>query len=356
MICAFTVPALASAKLPAASEGFAFHCNDIEDGGNGKTYIVGKDKDYGKFDKKTGEGLIQLAPALGDTTGKIWVPVEDLGVCTSCGRSDWVSFSNKSGTPDGKNIQLQHPGPSKRYITIQVIYNLDVPACDFTCVNADAMCEFECTCDPCPWEAEYPGHTPCDNDCGVGHDCIFDDPDLDLACATVCDCEKSISQIIVNQKVLIVIADGYLFKHTAPETWMGGDYVSGPKVIIDLLFNSKTYNVYYEGYGDCACECDLVVCEAECLYHGEPSGGDNGCDHEWLCDSCNGYWHNHCQHDNRCSDGDNPNDGNYNYFCAFCGEKNPDGGWKVGDDGRPICYATSGACAWTGEGPCPNCD
>ena len=128
LLFSIAVPFMAGEKLPAASEGFAFHCNDIEGGGNGRTYIVGRDKDYGKFDKKlVGKvsdleaGLIQLAPVTADPTGKTWVPEADLGVCTACGRSDWVSFRNKSGIPDGKNIQLRHTGPSRRWITIQVI-------------------------------------------------------------------------------------------------------------------------------------------------------------------------------------------------------------------------------------------
>jgi len=314
MMCALAVPAMASAKLPAASEGFAFHCNDIEGNGNGKTYIEGKDKDYGKFDKKTGAGLIQLAPAPGDTTGKIWVPVGKLGKCTTCGRSDWVSFSNKSGTPDGKNIQLQHPGPSKRYITITVIYNLEVPACEFACVNADAKCEFECTCDPCPWNAKYPGHTPCDNNCGVGHACPFDD-DADLTCVTVCDCEKSESERIVNQKVLINIADGYVFTHTAPLKWKSGENKLLPALreIGEKLTNSKTYNFDYVGVGNCVCECDPLVCDAACEIHKEPS---INCEHKWICNNCKdafchgGFCTNHPEYS-----------GNKTMKCIECGAK-----------------------------------
>ena len=312
MLLALAIPTLASAKLPAASEGFAFHCNDIE-GENGRTYIVGKDKDYGRFDKKTGEGLIQLAPAPGDTTGKIWVPVEDLGVCTACGRSDWVSFSNKSGTPDGKNIQLQHPGPSKRWITIKVIYNVEIPACEWTCVNDDAKCEFECTCGGvCAKEAIYPGHAPCTWECGEGHDCIFDDPDLDLTCGTVCNCKFSLTETIVTLKKKIVIADGFLFEHTAPATWEGGALVSGSP-ISELLFNDKTYFVFYEGAGDCKCECEPVVCDAKCeLCDYIPTG----CEHIAICDNCkngNGNNHKNCERANP--------ESNTNYFCKLCGMK-----------------------------------
>ena len=78
--------------------GFAFHCNN--DGGNAKTYIVGQDKDFGK---KTNIALTRNA---GDPT--VWNVNETGWVCEACGRSDWISFSNKSGVPDGKNIQLTH--------------------------------------------------------------------------------------------------------------------------------------------------------------------------------------------------------------------------------------------------------
>ena len=108
MIAAMAVPAMASEKLPEKSEGFAFHCNAFS--GNGKTYIIGEAKDYGKFDKKTGEGLIQLLPT---ADPKVWLPVVPDGkewVCENCGSESWVSYSNKSGVPDGKNIQLTHVG------------------------------------------------------------------------------------------------------------------------------------------------------------------------------------------------------------------------------------------------------
>ena len=345
MLFALVVPAMASAKLPAASEGFAFHCNDIEGGGNGRTYIVGKDKDFGKFDKKTGEGLIQLAPAPGDTTGKVWVingynyddSYSGEWVCTTCGRTDWVSFSNKSGVPDGKNIQLQHPGPSKRWINIKVIYNLDVPECEFECKNADAKCNFVCTCleNVCANLARFGAHAcTFDLECGEGHDCPFDD--ADLTCKTVCDCEAKVSETIVDQKVLINIADGYIFRHRAPRNWNGGAYDSGPRFIFEKLFSSKTYNVFYVGAGDCACDCDSVVCDAACKVtpcNYEPPTHE----HTAVCDNCkNGQGSNHGNHE-----GLNP-ENNTNYFCLDCGIKlgsyNKNQGWRDAnnDPGDPI--------------------
>ena len=86
----------------ATVQGFAFHCNC--DGGNGKTYIEGKDKDFGK---KLDVSLTRNAndPTIWDVV----VPAGEVWKCTQCGCTEWISFSNKSGVPDGKNIQLTHP-------------------------------------------------------------------------------------------------------------------------------------------------------------------------------------------------------------------------------------------------------
>jgi len=354
------IPTTASTKLPAASEGFAFHCNDIE-GGNGRTYIEGKAKDYGKFDKKTGEGLIQLAPAPGDTTGKVWVPVDDLGECTECGRSDWVSFSNKSGTPDGKNIQLQHPGPSRRWITIQVIYNLDIPACDIICNVADCDFAIECTAD-CEC-------VDCGDGCGCG---AVDHTCSDHVCPTLCDCATSYSERIVNEKVLINIENGYDFVHSAPMVWEGGK-VNGASNFDELLFKSKTYNVYYVGTGDCVCECvcDGVRCECmkevtACCYQEDDGtwicddcdenpcttdGCDHdcrkGCDHEWICSVC---WdnadkglrkgsHSGCHNTYEFGKGQNT------FFCLKCGES--ENIWNNGKNPAPVDYCECPVCNYS---------
>ena len=102
MVCALAVPALA---VPAADTatitGCAFHCT--EDGGNGKTSIVGQAKDFGK------NATVELLRDSDDPT--VWHLVSVNGdkgpfVCATCGSSEWVSFSNKNGVPDGKNIQF----------------------------------------------------------------------------------------------------------------------------------------------------------------------------------------------------------------------------------------------------------
>jgi len=70
-----------------------FHCNTF--GGNGSVDPAG----YSKGDIVTFERI-------DETTWKL--RGSDY-VCPECGSTEWVSYSNKSGVPDGKNIQIHHP-------------------------------------------------------------------------------------------------------------------------------------------------------------------------------------------------------------------------------------------------------
>ena len=338
-VFAFTVSAMAAnngnGKTVAAVNEYAFdvnnanfHCNDIE-GENGRVW-----PDLTKFGVTDGKGnggsnksktAEKFNVSRVDDSTK-WT-LNDTVVCPSCGKTEWFTFSNNSGVPDGNNVQFQHEGPSKRWITIKVIYNVEIPKCDFTCVNADAKCETKCTCivKPCAYLANYPSHD-CTWKCSEGHDCIFDDPDLDLTCGTVCACAKSLTRTIVNLKELIVIKDGILFEHAIPTTWEGGALVSGSP-ISETLYKSKTYNVYYVGKGDCKCECDPVACDAVCI----PCNFTPSHEHTVICDNCkNGVGNNHCNHE-----GQNP-ENNTNYFCLECGIKlgsfNGNQGWRDADN------------------------
>ncbi|MCL1975139.1 MAG: hypothetical protein FWG61_03115 [Firmicutes bacterium] len=92
-----------------------FHCNTF--GGNGRVWpeqaIDEHDHitlhDFKKspftfvFNHVEGTTKWTLEDVLDGTTsvGKV--------VCPECGSTLWISFSNNSGAPDGKNIQLQHP-------------------------------------------------------------------------------------------------------------------------------------------------------------------------------------------------------------------------------------------------------
>ena len=87
-----------------------FHCN--AKGGNGRVWVDSWTADWkaavadaaAQGLKKAAVGL-EFTQASDDATR--WILDTDVYVCP-CGRSDWISFSNKSGLPNGKNIQLQH--------------------------------------------------------------------------------------------------------------------------------------------------------------------------------------------------------------------------------------------------------
>lgn len=112
---------LAAPKVPAAQpeegareavilEKNPFHCNTF--GGNGRAYaeLFQEKLAADKALKKAGiggvnEGIIYLSDnawLLENTTDY---------VCSVCGRTEWVSFSNKSGVPNGKNMQFTHAAP-----------------------------------------------------------------------------------------------------------------------------------------------------------------------------------------------------------------------------------------------------
>ena len=262
MVFALSVPALANNgngngnnKAPAVEvmnfefdvNNANFHCNDIE-GSNGRVWpgltafgVVDGKGNGGGNNKNKMEGKFNVdRTAPGSTT---WI-LTDTVVCPACGSTDWVTFSNNSGVPNGNNVQFQHSAPTKRYINVTVIYNLDIPECEVECEYAD--CDFELDCD-------------CDEDCAC--DCA-DHTCADHECVT-CECAFTKSQVIISERKLIVIADGYDFFHEAPDTWEGGDLEDGQvNPIEETLFKSKTYNFYYIGAGDCVCEfeCDGKQC------------------------------------------------------------------------------------------------
>jgi len=135
MILAFAIPALAAdgnngngnnkitneyeegASIKQDFNNAQFHCNAV--GGNGRVWPIDP-VDMKKFDGK-------LTFTKADGTRWDLSKVEDkkgveLGmvVCPECGSTMWITFSNNSGEPDGKNIQMQHPGEN-----ITIIKNWD---------------------------------------------------------------------------------------------------------------------------------------------------------------------------------------------------------------------------------------
>ena len=269
MVFALSVPALANNgngngngngnnKAPAVEvmsfefdvNNANFHCNDIE-GSNGRVWpdltnfgvVDGKGNGGGNNKNKMEIKFNVDRIESGSTKWKL----TDTVVCPACGSTDWVTFSNNSGVPNGNNVQFQHSAPTRRYINITVVYNLDISECEIVCDYAD--CDFELDCDE-----------DCDEDCDCGcadHTCA------EHECSIVCECAASESQVIVTERKLIVIADGYYFYHLAPDVWKDGILVEGQlNPISEILYKSAKYNFYYVGAGDCECifECDGVPC------------------------------------------------------------------------------------------------
>ena len=87
-VFALTVPAMADAE-DSVLRSVGFHC------GGSVT------KDITNYVK--GE-LVELVRVDATT----WELVGDEYVCPNCGRTDWISYSNNNGVPDGKNVQLVH--------------------------------------------------------------------------------------------------------------------------------------------------------------------------------------------------------------------------------------------------------
>ena len=121
LLSALTITALAAPKAavaepePGAREAVildaGFHCN--ANGGNGRVWVSAYDAKYeaDKNLKKNGiGGVLEDLIYLGDNC---WLLANQTDyVCPQCGSTVWVSYSNKSGVPDGKNIQLTHPPES----------------------------------------------------------------------------------------------------------------------------------------------------------------------------------------------------------------------------------------------------
>ncbi|MCL1816266.1 MAG: hypothetical protein FWG43_01510 [Clostridiales bacterium] len=95
----FMVPVMAAetgAKERVEVKGAGFHCN--VGNGNGKENIAAYKDGWLEFEF---------------ISGTTWKLLSDKYVCPKCGKNEWVSFSNNSGVPNGKNIQLQHPGAAE---------------------------------------------------------------------------------------------------------------------------------------------------------------------------------------------------------------------------------------------------
>jgi len=112
------------AELQQDFNNAQFHCNAIN--GNGRVWPetptdMKKFEGQLRFTKAEGtlwnlSGVYKpILDPKGKVTGKYESNSSDMVVCPVCGSTEWITFSNNSGVPDGKNVQMQHPG---YYITI----------------------------------------------------------------------------------------------------------------------------------------------------------------------------------------------------------------------------------------------
>jgi hypothetical protein len=96
-----------------------FHCNAIN--GNGRVWTtLGKDTTQKwnaplVFVKVDGDQPVSVQ-ANQDTAWELFD--KTTFVCEVCGSKEWITFSNNSGKPDGKNIQMNHPGEDVTIIKV----------------------------------------------------------------------------------------------------------------------------------------------------------------------------------------------------------------------------------------------
>jgi len=100
-----------------------FHCNAIS--GNGRVW-PSIPADMKKFDGQLvfikSTGTKWDLSGVRDKAGKIL----DMVVCPNCGSTSWITFSNNSGVPDGKNVQMQHDGSGIQVNKVWNKLNLDI--------------------------------------------------------------------------------------------------------------------------------------------------------------------------------------------------------------------------------------
>jgi hypothetical protein len=118
----------------ARAEGFGFHCSTF--GGNGRTYVpqfqaIGNN---GKVNNiNTNKIWVDLIRTVDPVVWYAVVPEGENWACINCGSSAWITFSNKSGVPDGKNVQLTHPEQAfgtfeiKKYVDGTIITEWEIP-------------------------------------------------------------------------------------------------------------------------------------------------------------------------------------------------------------------------------------
>ena len=95
-------------------DGFGFHCNNAK--GNGRTDVTINGITFRANNQNDNGGNPAMHATLfrvGETTVWRLEPINGVIVCATCGRTDWVTYSNKNGVINGKNIQAHHPRPGE---------------------------------------------------------------------------------------------------------------------------------------------------------------------------------------------------------------------------------------------------
>jgi len=116
LLATMAVPVMANGNTArvegdvAIAEGFGFHCNTF--GGNGRTYVpqfqtIGNNGRMTNIN--TNKTLVTLVRTASPVVWNVVVPEGENWACIDCGSDAWITYSNRSGVPDGKNIQLNHP-------------------------------------------------------------------------------------------------------------------------------------------------------------------------------------------------------------------------------------------------------
>jgi len=296
MLVAVAIPAFAKAPVKEEltwTDGFGFHCNAK---GNPATAVeyVGVDDAFesaiAKIKKQPAGSLVVQKGDQKDIFGTKANPIDlkwsagttfdlltDDIECVTCGRIDWVTFSNNNGVINGKNIQAHHSGTPRYMVEVSIFWTAVRPECDFECNEEE--CEFEC-----PFE-----------ECLCGEGCEACECICEEHTCVVCGCVYDTSGLVETFKV----PSGpfsYEYEYENEEFTLknitngDGNVVNFP-VELPAVRNGKfSFTFNFEALGDCACDFELCEYECGCDPCEDPSTGEffRECDHAWHCPNCIG--------------------------------------------------------------------
>ena len=330
-------------------DGFGFHCNAAK--GNGATDVINllNDRVVAKGSQKDVFGVKANPIGLervGNTT--TWNLLTNDIECATCGRIDWVTFSNNNGKISGKNIQANHSGTPRYIAEVSIFWTTEILECEWECEGVP--CTFECDVTygddfVCICEKNC---SPCDP-CGcIPHECL------------PCECAAKDAGFVETIKVVVPSAFSYDYAiegfTLVNITDNKGNVVEFPAQL-PAAKASYSFTFNFVANGDCAC--DFEACTSVCGC--DPCGGFSSfdppveppveppvrppvCQHlTAVCDECKGGNGNNCSN---CVNVNQPNS-NTNFFCLDCGVKvgqrnpnnlgNPNVTWGVQECACPKC-------------------